>query len=227
MDSELLEQRSDDWFKIRLGKVTGSRIADLTAEGKNGQPSASRANYIAELVTERLTGQPAENLVKTPAMIRGAEIEPRARLRYEFLTDMEIEEVGFVHHPTIPMSGASPDGRVGMRGLVQFKAPHTASHIEYLRGANIEGKYLKQMTWEMLCDQREFCDFVSFDDRLPEPLQMFVKRVLLDEKLALDLERKVRVALAEIDAIVADLNHYGLSPAECTAELAEKLRASA
>lgn len=189
-------QGSPEWFALRCGKVTASRIADLTATTKSGY-SASRANYMAQLVSERLTGTPAEHYTNA-AMQWGTEQEPAARDLYEFVTGQTVTEVGFVQHPTIAASGASPDGLVG-EGLVEIKCPLTASHIDTLLGGGIEGKYVKQMQWQLACTGRRWCDFVSFDPRLPGKLAMFVKRIERDQKMISEFEVDVVLFLAELD----------------------------
>lgn len=201
-------QRSDEWVKIRLGKVTASRIADVTAKTKTGW-SASRANYMAELLSERLTGEPRDTFTNA-AMQWGTDMEPQARRVYEFMEGVEVQEVGFVPHPTIGMSGASPDGLVGDLGLVEIKCPSSATHIETLLGAPIDAKYLKQMQWQMACTGREFCDFVSFDPRLPERMQIHIQRVNADQSFITELQKEVAEFLAELDAKeAAILEKYG------------------
>lgn len=203
-----MEQRSEEWIKIRLGKVTASRIADVTAKTKTGW-SASRANYMAELLSERLTGEPRDTFTNA-AMQWGTDMEPQARRVYEFMEGVEVQEVGFVPHPTIGMSGASPDGLVGDLGLVEIKCPNTATHIETLLGSPIDAKYLKQMQWQMACTSREFCDFVSFDPRLPERMQIHIQRVNVDPSFIREMEKEVAEFLAELDAKeAAILEKYG------------------
>lgn len=203
------DQGSADWFAIRCGKVTASRVSDVIAKTKSG-PSASRANYAAQLIAERLTGTVAESY-SNGAMAWGTEQEPEARLAYEFRTDVEVEQVAFVPHFTIPMTGASPDGFVGDTGLVEIKCPNTATHIETLLTGNIPGKYETQMLWQMACCDRAWCDFVSFDPRMPEEMRLFVKRLQRDDDRIAELEAEVTAFLSEIDATVAALTRkYGL-----------------
>lgn len=197
-------QGSPEWFAVRLGKVTASRIADLTARTKTGY-STSRANYMADLIAERLTGVPAESY-KSPAMQWGTDNEADARSNYEFMTDAEVVPVAFVDHPTIPMAGASPDGFVGDAGLVEFKCPLTATHIETLRGGSIDGKYIKQVQWQMACrPERLWCDWVSFDPRLPASMRLFIQRVPRDNAMIAALEKEVIEFLAELAITLADL----------------------
>ena len=168
-----MEQRSSEWFSARLGKVTASRVADIVSKTKSGY-STSRANYMAELIVERLTGKPADHY-QTAAMAWGTNHEPMALSSYEEHTGGLVEEVGFVPHPSIAMSGASPDGLVKDDGLVEIKCPNTATHIETVLGQEAPAKYLPQMQWQMACTGRDFCDFVSFDPRLPDDMQLFIR----------------------------------------------------
>ena len=151
-------QGSEEWFAARLGKATASKVADIVARTRSGY-AASRANYMAQLVAERLTGNVAESFTND-AMRWGIDQEPAARRAYEFYVGAEVTEIGFVTHPEIGMSGASPDGLVGDDGLVEIKCPNTAKHIDTLLGKAIEGKYLTQMQWQMACTGRQWCDFV-------------------------------------------------------------------
>lgn len=191
-------QRTDEWFQARLGKVTASRISDLTAKTKSGY-AATRANYMADLLCERLTGERKEGFTNA-AMQWGTDMEPDARRMYEFMTDASVSEVGFVPHPRISAAGASPDGLIDTNGLIEIKCPNTATHIETLLGAPIDGKYVKQMQWQMACTGREWCDFVSYDPRLPERMQIHIRRVSLDRSLVADLEDEVDKFLAELAA---------------------------
>jgi len=199
-----MTQGTQEWLQERLGKVTASRIADLTAKTKSGW-SASRANYMAQLIAERLTGNVTESYTNA-AMQWGTETEPQARSAYSFYTDNDVTEVGFIPHPTIPMSGASPDGTVGEDGLVEIKAPNTATHIDTLLGEEIDGKYIKQMQWQLACTGRKWCDFVSFDPRLPAELQIKIIRVNRDDVLIASLEKDVTDFLKEIDIKLDSLN---------------------
>jgi putative phage-type endonuclease len=198
-----MEQGSQEWLNIRLGKVTASRVSDVIAKTKTGW-GASRANYMAELVAERLTGVPAGSYTNA-AMMWGTDQEPNARAAYSAQTFDTIEQVGFVPHPSITMSGASPDGLVSADGMLEIKCPNTATHIETLLGGSIPAKYETQMLWQMACAKRDWCDFVSFDPRLPPEMQLFVKRLERDDKRIAELEEMVSDFLAELDEKVAKL----------------------
>jgi len=198
-----MEQQTNEWFTARLGKVTASRVADVIAKTKTGY-SASRDNYMAQLICERLTGQKGESFTNA-AMEHGTQTEPLARSAYENARNLLVKEVGFINHPRIEMSGASPDGLVADDGLVEIKCPNTATHIDTLLSGKVPTKYITQMQWQMLCCQRKWCDFVSFDNRLPENLQLFVQEVEFDPEYCAMLEKEVSQFLAELDSKVAKL----------------------
>ena len=199
-----MEQGTPEWFTARLGKVTASRVADVIATTKSGY-SASRDNYMAQLICERLTNQQAESFTNA-AMQWGTDNEPLARAAYEAKTDCLVDEVGFIVHPTIKLSGASPDGLVGLFGMLEIKCPNTATHLDTLISQNVPTKYITQMQWQMLCSQRQWCDFVSFDPRCPDWLQIFVKRVEFDKEYGETLEREVVKFLTELDGKILKLN---------------------
>lgn len=191
-----MEQRTTEWHTARLCKVTASRVADVIAKTKTGY-GASRTNLMADLIVERLTGQPASTFTNAH-MEWGTEQEPHARAAYSARTGELVEEVGFIDHPRIANSGASPDGLVG-DGLVEFKCPATSTHLDTLLAQTVPGKYIAQMQWQMACTGRKWCDFCSYDPRLPEHLRMFVKRVERDDDYIKMLETEVTKFLAELD----------------------------
>ena len=199
-----MEQRSEDWFQARLGKVTASRVADVIAKTKTGY-SASRENYMAQLVVERLTNTQAESFTNA-AMQWGTDQEPFARAAYELKMGVMVDETGLVDHPTIPMAGASPDGLVGEDGLVEIKCPNTATHIDTLLTQTVPAKYITQMQFQMACTGRQWCDFVSFDPRMPQKAQIFIKRVLRDDSFIREIESEIKKFLAEVSAKVDQLN---------------------
>ena len=203
--TEQIEQRSSAWFEARLGKVTASRVADVIAKTKSGY-SASRDNYMAQLICERLTGQQGESFTNA-AMTWGTETEPLARSAFEAYADVMVEEVGFVPHPRIRDSGASPDGLVGAEGMLEIKCPNTATHIDTLLTQTVPSKYITQMQWQMACCERQWCEFVSFDPRLPQDLQLFVKRVEFNQTYVAMLEEEVINFLEELEIKVAKLTN--------------------
>jgi putative phage-type endonuclease len=202
-----MEQRTPEWFAKRLGKVTASRIADLMAKTKTG-PGASRANYLAQLVTERLTGQPTEGY-KSPAMDWGIEQEAAARAAYSARMGVLVDEVDFVDHPTM-QAGASPDGLVGDNGLIEIKCPNTSTMLELLEDRTIPTKYRLQMQWQLAVTGRDWCDFVAFDPRLPEHLQLLVIREPRNTDLVVEITHEVNRFLAEVERKVAFLKELRL-----------------
>lgn len=198
-----MEQRTEEWYKARLGKVTASRVADVLAKTKTGV-SASRANYLTELVVERLTGQQAE-FYTNDAMQWGADTEPQARMAYEAHKNVLVDEEGFIDHPSIPNFGCSPDGLISNDGLIEIKCPNSKTHIDTLLSGKAPSKYIPQMQTQMAVTGRQYCDFVSFDPRLPEDLQLFVIRVERDDEYIAKLEEEVSAFLKEVDETVTKL----------------------
>ena len=197
------EQGSPEWFAARCGKVTASRVADIIAKTKTGY-STSRDNYMAQLVCERMTGKPAESYSNS-AMQWGTDTEPFARAAYEAKVDILVTEVGFITHPWITMSGASPDGLVGDDGCLEIKCPNTATHIQTLLDQKVTEKYITQMMWQMACTERLWCDFVSFDPRMPAKHQLFIKRINFDKQLVDSLENSVIQFLGDVDLKIQQL----------------------
>ena len=189
-------QGSPEWFAVRLGKVTASRVAEVVAKTKSG-PSASRANYMALLICERLTGAAAESY-SNAAMQHGTDTEPLALSAYEALRGILVQAEGFVLHPDIAQSGASPDGLVGDTGLIEIKCPNTATHLDTLLGKKMPTKHRAQVQWQMACTGRKWCDFISFDPRMPDNMQFFCVRVMRDSGMIDELEREVEKFLFEL-----------------------------
>ena len=198
-----LVQGSAQWLQARCGLVTASRVADVVAKTKSGY-SASRATYMGELIAERLTGVPAQGFTNA-AMQRGTEKEPLARDAYAAQTFDEVVQVGFVLHPRIAMTGASPDGYVGDDGLIELKCPNSSTHIDTLLSGKVPEKYVTQIQWQLACTERAWCDFVSWDDRLPPEMQLFVKRLERDDARIAELEQEVTAFLDELDEKVGKL----------------------
>jgi putative phage-type endonuclease len=193
-------QRTDDWFKARLGKVTASRICDVLATIKTGE-AVTRRNYRAEKVLERISGIPQENGYRSGAMIYGTDNEQRALLGYSFKSRNNVEPAGFVDHPTIVNAGASPDGYIGADGLVEIKCPEASAYLDALLGKVIPTKYLQQMQWQMACTGRAWCDYCVWRDGLDPEIQ----RVPRDDKMIAELEDAVRAFLGEVEDILETL----------------------
>jgi hypothetical protein len=198
-----IEQGTDAWKMLRLGKVTASRIKDIVATTKSGY-STSRDKYMTQLLLERITNTVAESY-SNDAMTWGTEQEPYARANYESKMGVLVDQVAFVDHPTIPMSGASPDGLVNDDGLVELKAPMSHTHLESLLGG-IDNQYLAQVQWQMAVTNRSWTDLCSYDPRFPEHLRLIVKRINRDDAYIANLEKEVVKFLAELDDKVNKLN---------------------
>lgn len=200
-------QQTDDWFAQRLGKVTASKVKDVMAKGRGGAPSATRQNYMMQLLCERLTGKRDEGYTNA-AMQRGNDLEPIARAAYEMYEDCEVVEVGLILHPSIDGFGASPDGVIllenGRRGL-EIKCPNTAQHIAVIQSGKHDTQYEWQMLAQMACADLESVDFVSFDDRLPEELQYVCFRYHRDEACIREMEAEVMAFLEELAELEADM----------------------
>lgn len=199
----MIEQGSKEWLELRLGKVTASRITDVLAKGKSGE-ALSREDYRYELVVQRLTGNPGESFTNA-AMEWGTATEPQARIIYEAEAGVFVEQVPFVLHPTIEWFGCSPDGLVRDTGLVEIKCPNSKTHIKYLNAGKPPAKYVPQMQCQMAVTGRQWCDFVSFDPRLPKDLQLFVARLDRDEEYIKSMEAEVVKFLEEVDTMYTQL----------------------
>jgi len=196
-------QDSAEWLAARAGCLTASAIADMLAKTKTGE-AASRANLRARLVAERLTGIPQDGF-SNAAMQWGNEQEPFARAAYEIHSGNLVDQTGLVMHPSIPYAGASPDGLIDDCGLVEIKCPNTATHIKYLLSGDAPKEYQPQMLWQMECTERKWCDFVSFDPRMPSHLQLFVVRFDRDEDRLNDVRAEAVKFLAEVDGLIKQL----------------------
>lgn len=211
MSAELI-QGTDEWIAARVGSLGASRLHEAIAKTKTGY-GASRANLMAELLCERLTGEPAAHFV-SQAMQHGTETEPEARDAYCFYSGSDVTLVGLVRHPRIEQSHASPDGLLGGDGILEIKCPQAAAHLETLLGQSIPGKYVTQMMWQLACTGRSYCDFVSYNPNFPENMRLFTKRVFRDDKVIAELESEVAGFLLEMAVKLSQLNSlYGLQEA--------------
>lgn len=200
-----VDQGTPEWFEARLGRATASRFGDIMSKIKTGE-SAQRKNYRAQLVSERLTGN-KEDTFTSSAMVWGTETEPLARLRYSLKTGNNVEECGFFAHEEL-MAGASPDGLVEEDGTLEIKCPNTATHIETLRKQTVPYQYYWQVMGQLWMTNRKWCDFVSFDPRMPENAQFFTTRVYRDEGKIRELEMEVVDFLESVDLDVAFIKNY-------------------
>ena len=191
-------QGSEEWLNLRAGKVTASRVADLLAKTKTG-PSASRGNYLIELALQRVT-KTIEESYTNAAMEWGTQTEPQARVAYEVKTGNFVDQVAFIDHPTISGFGCSPDGLVGDSGLIEIKCPNSATHWSYIKANEPPNKYFIQMQAQMAVTGAKWCDFVSFDPRMPERSQLLIVNVPRDPEFILYMETEIKQFLSEVEA---------------------------
>lgn len=206
-------QGSAEWFEARRGFVGASSINDVMAVTKSGGEAATRRNLRARIIAERLTGICVESFTSS-AMQWGVDNEPIARANYEVLYGVDVDQVGFILHPEIKMTGASPDGLIGDDGLIEIKCPNTATHIDYLLGGVAPAEYRNQMLWQMECTGRKWCEFVSFDPRMPDDMQLFVVRYMRDDEKIKELRAGVLKFLDEVNEVLEKLQAYRESKKE-------------
>lgn len=197
-------QGSDEWHVARLGRVTASRVKDVMAQGRGGAPSATRKNYMMELLCQRLTGQRDEGFTSA-AMQRGTDLEPVARSAYEIDKGVMVVETGLIEHPRITGFAASPDGLVGDDGMLEIKCPLTATHVATMQSGKHDPQYEWQMLAQMACSGRDWVDFVSFDDRLPSELQYVCYRFERDFNRIRTMESAVVEFLEELDELEREM----------------------
>ena len=207
-----MEQRSTEWYAARCGSLGASQLNEALATTKNGW-GASRENLKNRIIAERLTGSPTETF-QNAAMVWGVVTEDQARKAYEEATGTFVDELGIAQHPVLEHTHASPDGLVGEDGLIEIKCPNTTTHIETLKAQKVPSKYMNQMLWQMRCVDRKWCDYVSFDPRLPAHLQLFIKRVERDDAAIAELEAKVAEFLDEVQGEIDELNRRFSDDAE-------------
>lgn len=206
MIHEQIEQGSPEWLALRVGKVTGSRVADMMKKLKDGKPAASRKDYAFDLALERLTGESQSHDLSNVKWVQdGKEREPEARDLYAFMRGVEVQQIGFATHDTVPMFGASPDALVGEDGLLEIKCPKPKTHLEYLLAGVAPEDYTPQMDAEMACTGRKWCDFVSYHPAFPAQSQLFVVRYFRNDERIAELEREVVKFNAEVDEIVRQI----------------------
>ncbi|HEX8106737.1 MAG TPA: YqaJ viral recombinase family protein [Kofleriaceae bacterium] len=200
-------QGTPEWAAARAGKVTASCMDKVLAKIKVGE-AAARRDYRAQIVAEILTGAPQDSGYINAEMQWGIEQEPFARGAYEAAQCVLVDEVGFVIHPTLERAGASPDGLVGTDGLIEIKCPKTATHLQYLLDGAVPKDYEPQMMWQLACTGRAWCDFVSFDPRLPEKMQMLRVRLQRDDARIAELEAEVRGFLLDVDRMLETVRRF-------------------
>jgi len=202
-----IHQGSPEWMALRIGRIGGSRVADILTEGRSGAESLVRRKYKNEIIREKLTGLKL-NTFKTPAMQRGIDLEPLARAWYEVKHNVFVDQVAIVKHPTIKDAQCSPDGIVFSKNhLIEIKVPNPENHLDnYLTGGKQLEQYYDQAMWQLACmPEMEFCDIVSFDPEMPDHLKGFVKRIYRDDEYIKTMEKSVIDFLSETETIINNL----------------------
>lgn len=200
-------QGSQQWQLARAGKVTASCMEAVLAKIKTGE-AAARRDYRTQIVAEILTGTPQDSGFINAEMQWGIDNEPLGRGAFEFAADVLVDQVGFVLHPAIERSGASPDGLISTDGVLEIKCPKTATHLQYLMDGCVPAKYQPQMYWQMACTERSYAEFVSYDPRLPTKLQLFRARLPRDEARIKELEREVIGFLFDVDKMLETIRRF-------------------
>jgi hypothetical protein len=192
------DQRSAAWSQARAGRLTGSAAADMLAQIKSGE-AAARRNLRTKLVVERLTGQPLEDGFVSPAMQWGADKEADAFSAYEAHSGNVVRRTGFLAHREL-MAGCSLDGDIeDFAGIVEIKCPMSATHFGYLKAKCVPSTHLPQIIHNLWISGAAFCDFVSYDPRFPEHLQLFVCRVPRNDIDILSYAKCAESFLKEVD----------------------------
>ena len=207
------DQHTEQWWAARLGKVTASRIGDLTKRTQKGAWAATRNNYLREKVVERITKINRDRR-HVPSLTARLELEPDARAAYEWHTDTAIELIGFVNHPRIVDAGASPDGLVSVDGQIEIKCPDSETHLDIISADAIDRDYYLQIQFGLACTGRAWCDFVSFDPTMPEYLKLYIRRIVRDDVKIREIENQVCEFLTEVDQKVAaiEAKRRGITP---------------
>ena len=202
------EQRSDEWFQARMGRLTASRVYDAVKKTAKGNYYAARDTYMAELIAERISNKPMPSY-KSWAMQWGIDQEGPAKEAYQLLKGTAVKDCGFIKHKGIPWFGGSPDGLVGDEGIIEIKCPETAKHLNTILTQEVDESYVYQMNTNMIVSGAEWCDYVSFDPRIEGEMSIFVKRFYLDEEIAIEIEDEAKLFIKEmLDKIDKMLQYY-------------------
>jgi len=199
-----IEQGSEEWKVARLGHVTASNMADVMSKGKGSVEAIGRYKYKVRLVAERLTQTAAESF-SNAAMEWGVEQEQFAAMEYEAANNVLTDKTGFWLHPDIKWLGVSPDRLVGHEGLIEVKCPNTTTHLGYLFENKIPTDYFKQIQCQLWVTGRQWCDFVSYDPRLPKRNQLLIVRTERDESLIAEMEAETLKFLDEVENLIIKL----------------------
>ena len=202
-DAINLEQGTDEWKIARLGYVSASNLDAVMARGKSGE-AITRKKYKVRLAAERLTGEITESY-SNAAMEWGIVNEEKAAMAYEISKDTLLDRTGFWKHPTIPWFGCSPDRLVDGNNGVEIKCPDSSTHVDYWLNKQVPAEYVKQVQGQIWVMGWEWCDFVSYDPRMPEKNRLLVVRAYRDETLIKQMEEEVKKFLDEVEQLIIKL----------------------
>ena len=192
------EQGSPEWLASRLGRPSASNFGKLVTG--SGKPSSSAESYINEMIAERLTGR-SKPFYTNEHMERGNALEPEAREAYEFITDLEVVETGFILHDSEEF-GCSPDGLVAEQGGLEIKCPSDSVHVSYLRAGKVPSKYYQQVQGCLWITGREWWDFMSYHPEMPHLLVRAHRNEKYIEAMAEQVEKAVKTIVEETERLV-------------------------
>lgn len=201
------DQRSDEWFALRAGRLTASQAGDMLALVKSGE-AAARRNLRTRLIVERLTGKPIPSTYQSKAMAQGVEREPLARAAYESSSGNLVEEIGFISSGDY-MVGCSPDGveldgdRV--RRIIELKCPEPTAHLEYLKNGEMPAGYRAQVAHALWVSGAEVCDWMSYNPDFPPDMQTVLIQIERYEGEISAYAEKALEFLEEVDNEMREL----------------------
>ena len=205
MSNEALIQGSDEWFAVRMGKITASKLGDLMRVTKYGE-STYKTRLRMELAIERLTGKSASPNFMNKAMQDGVEREPDARKLFEAITGKEVAECGSFNHPDIVNTSASPDGLIrGEDAVLELKCPTHITHAKNLLSEKMPKNYEYQVQWQIACTESEYAYFASYHPDFPKELRLKWVKVLRDNIMILEIEDEVRKFDVEVEELINQL----------------------
>ena len=205
MSNEALIQGSDEWFAVRMGKITASKLGDLMRVTKYGE-STYKTRLRMELAIERLTGKSASDNFMNRAMQDGVEREPDARKLFEAITGKDVALCGSFDHPDIVNTSASPDGLIrGEDAVLELKCPTHITHAKNLLSEKMPKNYEYQVQWQIACTESEYAYFASYHPDFPKELRLKWVKVLRDNIMILEIEDEVRKFDVEVEELINQL----------------------
>jgi len=189
------QQGSDEWHLIRSGRIGGTSCAALLTNGRgpNGM-GAGAQSLVYRKAAEYITG-PADDTYISPAMLRGTQLEPIARRRYEQEYFCTVDEVGYISQGEY--LGVSPDGLIGKDGGLEIKCPGADEFLRFFDTRDMEKKYYIQVQWNLYISRRQWWDFAYYHPEF-SPIDLIVERFKPDYEMFRKWNEKVPVYCSEI-----------------------------